>query len=55
MPELQFLKSQIFPRALLKLQNWVNFSFFSYLKYFSVSVIKKMTFIFSVKPNQIKN
>ena len=26
MPELQFLKTLIFPRALLKLQNWVNFS-----------------------------
>ena len=26
MPELQFLKTLIFPRALLKLQNWVNFN-----------------------------
>ena len=26
MPELQFLKTLIFSRALLKLQNWVNFS-----------------------------
>ena len=34
----------------LKLQNWVNFSAF-YLKFFSVSIIKKMTFIVSVKPN----
>ena len=28
MPELQFLKTLIFPRALSKLQNWVNFSIF---------------------------
>ena len=50
MPELQFLKTLIFARALEKLQNWVNFSFLS-LKFFSVSIINKMTFIFSVKPN----
>ena len=49
MPELQFIKTLIFTRA-FKLQNWVNFSFF-YLKFFSVSIIKKMTFIVSVKPN----
>ena len=28
MPELQFLKTQIFPRALQKLQSWVNFFLF---------------------------
>ena len=28
MSELKFLKTLIFPRALQKLQNWVNFSFF---------------------------
>ena len=33
----------------------VNFSFFSYLKFFSGSIIKKMMFIVSVKPNSIKN
>ena len=55
MPELQFLKTLIFLRALQKLQNWVNFSFFFYSKFFCVSIIKKMTFIVSVKPNQIKN
>ena len=51
MPGLQFLKMPIFPRALSKLQDWVNLSFFPYLKFFSVSIIKKMTFIVSVKPN----
>ena len=45
MPELQFLKTLIFPRAIWKLENWVNFSFFSYLIFFSVSITKKMTFI----------
>ena len=40
-----------FLRAPLKLQNWVNFSFFSYLKLFSVSIIKKMTFVVSVAPS----
>ena len=34
MPELQFLKTLIFPRAIYKLQNWVNFSIV-YLKLFS--------------------
>ena len=28
MPELEFLQTLIFPRAVWKLQNWVNFSFF---------------------------
>ena len=31
---LQFLKTLIFPRALWKLQNGVNFSIISYLKFF---------------------
>ena len=48
-PELQFLKTLIFPRVLENLQNWVNFHFLSHLKFFSVSIIKKM-FIVSVKP-----
>ena len=51
MPELQFLKTLIFPSALSKLKNWVNFSFFCYLKFFSVSIMKEKTFIVSVKPN----
>ena len=51
MPELQFLKTLILWRTLDKLKNRVNFSFFSYLKFFSVSIIKKKTFIVSVKPN----
>ena len=33
----------------------VNFSFFSYLKFFSGSIIKKRMFIVSVKPNSIKS
>ena len=49
MPRLQFLKMLIFPRALQKLQNRVNSSFFSYLKFFSVSIIKKTMFTVSVK------
>ena len=36
--ELQFLKTLIFPTALKKLQNWVIFSNFSYLKFFSVFI-----------------
>ena len=51
MAGLTFLKTLIFPRALLKLQNWVNSSFFPYLKFFCFSIIKKMKFIVSVKPN----
>ena len=54
MPELHFLKTLIFPRALWKLQNWVNLSFSSPLKCFSVWIIDKMMFIVSVKPNQIE-
>ena len=49
MTRLQVLKMLNFPRALQKLQNRVNFSFFSYLKLFSVSIIKKMMFTVSVK------
>ena len=51
MPELQFLKTLIFLRALWKLQNWVSSSIFSYLKFFSASIVEKITFIVSVKPN----
>ena len=51
MPQLQFLKTLIFTTALQKLQNWINFSSFSYLKIFSVSIIKKTAFIVIVKPN----
>ena len=48
--ELQFLKRLIFPRALKKLQNRVNFRVF-YLKCFCVSIFNKMVSIVSVKPN----
>ena len=41
MPKLKFLKTLIFPRALQKLQNGVNFSFFSYLKFFCFSISVK--------------
>ena len=53
MLELQFLKTFIFPRALWMLQNWVNFSIFSYLKFFSVFIINSSTILFS-KPAKIK-
>ena len=39
MPELQFFKTPIFHRALKKLQNWVDFGIFSYLKFLSVFII----------------
>ena len=45
MPKAAIIKNVIFPRAYLKLQKWVNFSFFFYLKFFSVYIIKKMTLI----------
>ena len=51
MPKLKFLKTLIFPSTLQRFQNWVNFSFFSSLKFFCFSIIKKMTFMVSVKPN----
>ena len=51
MPKLKFWKTLIFPRALQKLQNRVNFNLFSYLKLFCYTIIKKMTFIVSVKLN----
>ena len=34
MPKLEFLKTLILTWALLKLQNWVRFSFFFYLNFF---------------------
>ena len=39
MPQPQHLKTLIFPGALEELQNWVNFSIFSYLKVFPVFII----------------
>ena len=45
MSKAAIIKNVIFPRAYLKLQKWVNFSFFLYLKFFSVYIIKKMTLI----------
>ena len=55
MLKLQFLKMLIFPRALQNLLSWVSFSFFFFLKFYCVSIIEKMTFIISVKPNSLKN
>ena len=49
--QAEILKNADFPRALQKLQSWVNSTLFSYSKLFSFSIIKKMTFIVSVKPN----
>ena len=46
MPELQFLKTLIFPRAFM-LQNGVHFSIFSNLKSFSVFIINGSTALFS--------
>ena len=51
MPELQFFQAVVFPRARKKLQNWVSYGFFSYLKFFSVSIIEKMTFVACLRPN----
>ena len=45
MLEMKYLKTLIFPRALKKLQISVNFSFLSYVEYFSVSIVKKIKFI----------
>ena len=48
MPKMKFLKTLIFPRALEKLQNWVNFSFISYLKFFCFTILTKLTFTVGV-------
>ena len=48
MPKMKFLKTLIFPRALQKLQNWVNFSFISYLKFFCFTILTKLTFAIGV-------
>ena len=48
---LKFWNTLIFPRALQKLQKWENSNLFSYFKLFCFSIIKKTTFIISVKPN----
>ena len=48
MPELQFLRALIFSRTLWKLQNWVNFSVFSYLKFFHFEILVRTI---SVKPD----
>ena len=48
MPELQFLKTLVFPRALKSYKiEWT----FPYLKFLLISIIEKMKFIVSVKPN----
>ena len=44
MPELQFLKTLIVPRALWKLQNWVHFSIFSYLTHSARKYFEKLAF-----------
>ena len=45
MPELQFLKTLIFPRALLNLQNWV---FFFLLKIFLSPLLKKWSLLLAL-------
>ena len=44
MPELQFLKTLIFPRALLNLQNWVFFL----LKIFLSPLLKKWSLLLAL-------
>ena len=51
MSQLKFWKALIFPKALQKLQNSENFGLFFYLTLFCFSIIKKMAFIVSVKPD----
>ena len=46
MPEAIF-KNAVFCRVLEKLQNWVKFSIFSYLKFFSVFIAYGGTILFS--------
>ena len=46
MAEAQFLKALIF-LGLFKSSNWVNFSSFSYLKFFSVFIVKDNTILWS--------
>ena len=53
MPELQVLKTLIFPRALYWLKNWLYF-IFSYLKFFSVFIINART-IPSVNMERLKH
>ena len=43
MPGLQFLKTLIFARALSKLQNSINFTIFSYFRFFAVFIINGST------------
>ena len=38
-------KTQMFPRALLKLQNWVSFNIFSSLKFFSFFITNGTTIV----------
>ena len=41
----------VFPGGSLEVTNWVNFSFFPGLKFFSALIIRKMMFAVSVEPN----
>ena len=51
--EMQILKTLIFPRAVKKLQNWVNVSFLFYLKVFSVFIVNGSAIV-SNKHGKIK-
>ena len=45
MIELQLFKILIFPGTFQKLQNWIKFSIFSYLKSLSVFIINGSTIL----------
>ena len=52
MPEPKLLKVSFL--EFFKNYKIVNFSFFSHLKFVTVSIIENMTFTVNVKPNYIK-
>ena len=55
MPELQFLKTLIFPTTLWRLQNWANFSIFSYLKFFLIFTILMAVLFSSVNKERFRD
>ena len=52
MPELQLLKTLVFPRAFQKLHNCVNSSIFVYLRFFSVFIINGSTVLLELNVNK---
>ena len=51
MPKLQFLKGSFFAEFYKSYKIEKILAFFSYLKFFSASIIKKMAFIVGVNSN----